>query len=102
MPTNYVYKLLKADLLKDLNNFKESEIILLELCSDKKIDDKKDILLMLSTVKSLNSDFKESEKILLNIIESYPKFTGDAYLNLSDLYFENKLLIKAKKLLSKV
>jgi tetratricopeptide (TPR) repeat protein len=96
MPTNYVYKLLKADLLKDLNNFKESEIILQELCSDKKIDDKKDILLMLSTVKSLNSDFKESEKILLKTIELYPKF-AQAYLNLSGLYFENKLLKKAKK-----
>ena len=96
MPTNYVYKLLKADLLKDLNNFKESEIILQELCSDKKIDDKKDILLMLSTVKSLKSNFKESEKILLKTIKLYPKF-AQAYLNLSGLYFENKLLIKAKK-----
>ena len=43
---------------------------------------------MLSTVKSLNSNFKEAEKILLEIIESYPKF-GLAYLNLSGLYFEN-------------
>ena len=97
VPTNYVYKLLKADLLKDINNFYESELILLELNSDKKIDDKKDILLMLSSVKRLNSKFKESEKILLEIIESYPKF-GQAYLNLSDLYFEKKLLIKAKKI----
>ena len=97
IPNNYVYKLLKADLLKDTNNFKESELILQELCCDEKINDKKDILLMLSTVKSLNSNFKEAEKILLEIIESYPKF-GLAYLNLSGLYFENKLLIKAKKI----
>ena len=33
---------------------------------------------------------------LLEIIKLYPKF-GQAYLNLSDLYFDNKLLIKAKK-----
>ena len=97
MPNNYVYKLLKADLLKDINNFKESELILQELCCDKKINDKKDILLMLSTVKSLNSNFKESEKILINLIESYPNF-GQAYLNLSGLYFENKQLIKAKRI----
>ncbi len=97
MPNNYIYKLLKADLLKDIKNFKESELILLELCSDKKIDDKKDILLMLSTVKALNSNFKESEKILLEIIESYPEF-GQAYLNLSGLYFENKLLKQAKRI----
>ena len=95
-PTNYVYKLLKADLLKDKNYLNESELILLELYSDKKIDDKKDILLMLSTVKRLNSNFEESEKILLEIIKVYPKF-GQAYLNLSDLYFDNKFLIKAKK-----
>ena len=97
MPNNYVYKLLKADLLKDINNFKESELILLELYSDKKIDDKKDILLMLSIVKKLESNFKESEKILLRLIELYPKF-HKAYLNLSDLYFDNKLLTKAKKI----
>ena len=95
-PTNYVYKLLKADLLKDKNNLNESELILLELYSDKKIVDKKDILLMLSTVQRLNAKFVESEKILLEIIQLYPKF-GQAYLNLSDLYFDNKLLIKAKK-----
>ena len=52
---------------------------------------------MLSTVKRLDSNFKDSEKLLLNIIESYPNF-GQAYLNLSDLYFENKLPIKAKKI----
>ena len=97
MPNNYVYKLLKADLLKDKKNFKESESILIELYTNKKIEDKKDILLMLSTVKRLDSNFNESEKVLLDTIESYPKF-GQAYLNLSDLYFENKLLIKAKKI----
>ena len=96
-PNNYVYKLLKADLLKDISKFKESELILQELYSDKNIDDKKDILLMLSTVKRLDSNFKESEKILLDIIKFYPKF-GQAYLNLSDLYFDKKLLIKAKKI----
>ena len=97
MPTNYVYKLLKADLLKDLGNFKESTSILLDLYSAKNINDKKDILLMLSTVKRLDSKFKEAEKILLEIIDSYPKF-GNAYLNLSDLYFDKKLLKKAKEI----
>ena len=97
MPSNYIYKLLKADLLKDINNLRESELILLGLYSDEKIDDKKDILLMLSTVKRLESNFKESEKFLLKIIELYPEF-GQAYLNLSDLYFDNKLLAKAKKI----
>ena len=96
-PNNYVYNLLKADLLKDISKFKESELILQKLYSDKKIEDKKDILLMLSTVKRLDSNFKESEKILLDIIKFYPKF-GQAYLNLSDLYFDKKLLIKAKKI----
>ena len=65
MPSNFIYKLLKADLLKDINNFKESELILLELYSNGKIEDKKDILLMLSTLKKLDSNFKESEKFLL-------------------------------------
>ena len=97
MPNNYVYKLLKADLLKDINNFKDSEKILLELYADKSISDKKDIMLMLSTVKRLDSKFKESEKLLLDITKLYPNF-GQAYLNLSDLYFDNKLLIKAKKI----
>ncbi len=97
MPNNYIYKLLKADLLKDANNLKESEMILLKLCSNKKIDDKKDILLMLSTVKKLNSNFKESEKILLDIIDLYPKF-DKGYINLSELYFDNKLLTKAKEI----
>jgi len=58
MPTNYVYKLLKADLLKDLGDFHESTSILLDLYSDKNINDKKDILLMLSTVKRLDSNFR--------------------------------------------
>ena len=96
-PTNYVYKLLKADLLKDLGNFNESTSILLDLYSSKNVNDKKDILLMLSSVKRLDSNFKEAEKILLEIIDSYPKF-GNAYLNLSDLYFDKKLLKKAKKI----
>ena len=96
-PTNYVYKLLKADLLKDLGKYNESTSILLDLYSAKSINDKKDILLMLSTVKRLDSNFKESEKILLEIINLYPKF-GNAYLNLSDLYFEKKQLLKAKKI----
>ena len=65
MPTNYVYKLLKADLLKDLGNFNESTSILLDLNFANDINDKKDILLMLSTVKRLSSNFKEAEKILL-------------------------------------
>ena len=96
-PTNHIYKLLKADLLKDKNNLNESELLLLELYSDKKIDDKKDILLMLSSVKRLDNNFNEAEKILLETIEKYPNFS-QAYLNLSDLYFENKLSIKAKKI----
>ena len=86
-PANHIYKLLKADLLKDKNNLNESELLLLELYSDKKIDDKKDILLMLSSVKRLDNNFKEAEKILLGVIEKYPNFSL-AYLNLSDLYFE--------------
>jgi tetratricopeptide (TPR) repeat protein len=97
VPTNHIYKLLKADLLKDKNNLNESELLLLELYSDKKIDDKKDILLMLSSVKRLDNNFNEAEKILLETIEKYPNFS-QAYLNLSDLYFENKLSIKAKKI----
>jgi len=96
-PNNHVYKLVKADLLKDIKNFKESELILLELYADKKIDDKKNILLMLSIVKRLDSNFRGSEKYLLEIIELYPEFS-QAYLNLSELYFDNKLLIKAKKI----
>ena len=40
-PTNYIYKLLKSDLLKDLGNFNESSSILLDLYSDKNIKDKK-------------------------------------------------------------
>ena len=97
MPTNYIYKLLKADLLKDLGNFNESTSILLDLYASKNINDKKDILLMLSTVKKLDSNFEEAEKILLDIIDSYPKF-GNAYLNLSILYYDKKLLKKAKKI----
>ena len=100
LPTNHVYKLLKADLLKDLGNFNESSSILLELYSDKNIKDKKDILLMLSSVKRIDNNFNEAEKILLETIEKYPKFS-QAYLNLSDLYFENKLSIKAKKIVLK-
>ncbi len=96
-PTNYVYKLLKADLLKDLGDFNESTSILLDLKSAESINDKKDILLMLSTVKRLDSNDIEAEQILLEIIDSYPKF-GNAYLNLSDLYFDKKLLKKAKKI----
>ena len=56
----------------------------------------KDILLMLSTVKRLDSNLKRL-KVTLEIIDSYPKF-GNAYLNLSDLYFDKKLLKKAKKM----
>ena len=97
MPTNYVYKLLKADLLKDLGNFNESTSILLNLNSDRNINDKKDILLMLSTVKRLEKNFNEAEKILLETIKQYPNFS-QAYLNLSDLYFENKKPIKAKEI----
>jgi len=97
LPTNYVYKLLKADLLKDLGNFNESTSILLDLYSSRNINDKKDILLMLSTVKRLDKNFNEAQKILLEIIEKYPNFI-QAYLNLSDLYFENKISIKAKEI----
>ena len=96
-PINYVYMLLKADLLKDLGNFNESTSILLDLYSAKNINDKKDILLLLSAVKRLDKKFNEAEKILLETIEKYPNFS-QAYLNLSDLYFENKLSIKAKKI----
>ncbi len=96
-PTNHIYKLLKADLFKDLGNFNESTLILLDLYSDKNIKDKKDILLMLSSVKRLDNNFNEAEKILLETIEKYPNF-GQAYLNLSDLYFDNKLSIKAKEI----
>ena len=97
MPNNYIYKLLKADLLKDLGNFNESSSILLDLYSAKNIKDKKDILLMFSTVKRLDKNFNEAEKILLETIEQYPNFS-QAYLNLSDLYFENKKSIKAKEI----
>ena len=97
MPNNYIYRLLKADLLKDLGNFNESTSMLLELCSDENINDKKDIMLMLSTVKRLDKKFNEAEKILLETIKLNPHFI-QAYLNLSDLYFDNKLLIKAKKI----
>ena len=97
LPTNYVYKLLKADLLKDLGNFNESTSILLDLYSSENINDKKDILLMLSIVKKLDKNFNEAEKILLEIIKRYPNFI-QAYLNLSDLYFENKISIKAKEI----
>ena len=98
MPENFVYKLLKADLFKDVNKFLDSESILSDLYLNKNIKDKKDIMLMLSTVKKLNLKFKEAENVLLEIIENYPKF-GQAYLNLSDLYFEQKLLKKAKKII---
>jgi len=96
-PTNYIYKLLKADLLKDLGNLNESSSILLNLYSAKNIKDKKDILLMLSTVKRLDKNFNEAEKILLETIKQYPNFS-QAYLNLSDLYFDNKKSIKAKEI----
>ena len=98
MPDNFVYKLLKADLFKDVNKFSESESILEDLLLNKNIKDKKDILLMLSTVKRLDSNFIEAEKILLEIINNYPKFS-QAYLNLSDLYFDQKLSKKAKKII---
>ena len=97
MPTNYVYKLLKADLLKDLGDFHESTSILLDLYFDKNINDKKDILLMISTVKRLEKNYNEAEKFLLESIKQYPNFS-QAYLNLSDLYFENKKSIKAKEI----
>jgi len=97
LPTNIVYKLLKADLLKDLGLFDESTSILLGLYSAKNIKDKKDILLMLSTVKRLDKNFNEAEKILLELVKKYPNF-NQAYLNLSDLYFENKKSIKAKEI----
>ena len=95
---NYVYKLLKADILKDENKLKESREILDELYSNKNINDKKDILLMLSTVERLDSNLFQAEKILLKIIRLYPSF-NQAYLNLSDLYFEKKLLKKAKEII---
>ena len=41
IPNNYVYKLLKADLLKDTNNFKESELILQNFVVIKKLMIKK-------------------------------------------------------------
>ena len=97
---NNLYKLLKADLLKDKNKFQESKLILNELYLKNSINDKKDILLMLSTVERLDSRFPESEKILLSLIQDYPNFSN-AYLNLSDLYFEQKMIIKAKDILSK-
>ena len=98
MPDNFVYKLLKADLFKDLNKFSESESILNDLNLNENIKDKKDILLMLSTLKRLDSNFIEAEKILLEIIKNYPKFS-QAYLNLSDLYFERMLSKKAKNII---
>ena len=97
-PNNYVYKLLKADLLKEQSNFEGSRLLLKELYSNKNIKDKKDILLMLSTVERLDSNLLMSEEILLETIKFYPKFS-QAYLNLSDLYFEQKLSIKAKEIL---
>ena len=96
-PNNYVYQLLKADLLKDLGNLNESTSILLDLYSAKNISDKKDILIMLSTVKRLDNKFNDAEKILLETIKKYPNFS-QAYLNLSDLYFENKKSSKAKEI----
>ena len=98
MPENFVYKLLKADLFKDVNNFSDSESILYDLYLNENIQDKKDIMLMLSTVKKLDSKFKEAENILLEIIKNYPKFS-QAYLNLSDLYFEQQSSKKAKEII---
>ena len=95
---NYVYKLLKADILKDQNKFVESREILNGLYSNKNIKDKKDILLMLSTVERLDSNSLEAEKILLKTIKHYPNFY-QAYLNLSELYFKKKLSIKAKEII---
>lgn len=97
---NYIYKLLKADLLKDLNKFKESELILLELVANQNIKDKKEILLMLALVKRFDSDFIKAEQILLETIKLYPNFSK-AYLNLSNLYFDQKLLLKAKEIILK-
>ena len=77
--------------MKDKNNLNESELILLELYSDKKIDDKKDILLMLSTVKRLKSNFKESEKVLLETIKfaneiKSSKDKKNYFINLNKIY----------------
>jgi len=52
---------------------------------------------MLSTVKRLDKNFNEAEKILLEIIKQFPNFI-QAYLNLSNLYFENKISNKAKEI----
>ena len=97
---NYIYHFLKADLLKDIEKFEESKAILNELYLSKNIKDKKDILFLLSTVEQLDSNFLNAEEILLKVIKDYPNFS-DAYLNLSDLYFQQKYPKKAKDVISK-
>ena len=81
MPTNYVYKLLKADLLKDLGKFNESTSILMNLYSAKNINDKKDILLMLSTVKRLDKNFNEAQELISEnndlIYSSYDELSAE-------------------------
>ncbi len=99
-PRKYIYNFLKADLLKDIEKLEESRAILNELYLSKNIKDKKDILFLLSNVEQLDSNFLNAEEILLKVIKDYPNFT-DAYLNLSDLYFQQKFSKKAKDVISK-
>ena len=100
LPENYIYKLLKAEINITFNNFDESRSILRNLLINEKIIDKKHIMLMLSTVERKEKKFKVAEKILLDIISEAKNFS-EAYLNLSDLYFENNDSIKAKDILIK-
>ena len=98
LPNNYIYKLLKAEINITFNNLDESRSILRNLLINKKIIDKKQIMLMLSTVERKDKKFKVAEKILLDIISDTKSFS-EAYLNLSDLYFENNKPAEAKEIL---
>ena len=98
LPENYIYKLLKAEINITFNNFDESRSILRNLLINEKIIDKKHIMLMLSTVERKDKKFKVAEKILLDIISDTKSFS-EAYLNLSDLYFENNKPAEAKEIL---
>ena len=99
-PSNYIYKLLKAEINISFNNLEESRSILKNILINEKIIDKTSIFLTLSTVERKDKKFKIAEKILLDIIKNTKNFS-EAYLNLSDLYFENNKPIEAKEILIK-
>ena len=98
LPTNHIYKLLKAEINISLNNLDESRSILTNLLNNEKLTDKKHIMLMLSTLERSDKNFEIAEKILLDIILINKNFS-EAYLNLSDLYFEKNNSKKAKNIL---